>query len=410
MLKRPILLLFTLFILQTAMIFAQTLTVRDIMREPSIAGMRPDSEKLSPDGKLVAFSWNSEGKEPRNLYLTPTSGGAAKIIVDAEKNYEIRTTAPESKLNYGLTVRDDFIKAREKNLGGAEFSPNSKRLLFTQNGDIYVLDLDAINEASNSRWISFENNIIRRADLIPNLFKATQMSAVQEQQIFGEIADARAALLNVVNAVKNKTPEQQKSVIEANDRLSSVLKRLVELPENYPQLRSNDTFNNLLDELAGTENRISVARIDYNYSLQNSNPQPRRITRTVGAEFAARWLNDSTILYQSGGNFFALDIERTFLAQLSREANPATFTSISFAQPTEDATLFAYVVNDGSRQRALFVPNFLDEFVQAPTFRRGFTEQKVLVVKTDGSSERPMEIKLPKAEGASYLQKRPLGG
>jgi dipeptidyl aminopeptidase/acylaminoacyl peptidase len=261
--------------------FSQTLTVRDIMREPSITGMRPESERLSPDGQIVVFSWNAEGKEPRNLYMMSTDGGQARMIVDAEKNYEARTPAPESRLNYGLIVRDEFTKAREKNLGGAAFSPNSKRLLFTQNSDIYVLEIDS-----------------------------------------------------------------QKNAVSA----------------------------------------------------------PRRITRTQGAEVAARWLDDSTILYQSGGNFFALNIEKTFLVQLTREANPAAFVSVSFAQPTEDAKLFAYAVSDGSKQRALFVPNYLDEFTAAPTVRRGFTEQKVFVTKTDGSLEKPFEIKLPKAEGASYLR------
>jgi dipeptidyl aminopeptidase/acylaminoacyl peptidase len=251
------------------------------MREPSIAGMRPDSERLSPNGQMVVFSWNAEGKEPRNLYLMETGGGQARIIVDAEKIYEARTPAPESKLNYGLIVRDEFTKAREKNLGGAAFSPNSKRLLFTQNSDIYVLEIDT-----------------------------------------------------------------QKTIVSP----------------------------------------------------------ARRITRTQGAEVAARWLDDSTILYQSGGNFFALNIDKTFLVQLTREANPTAFVSVSFAQPTEDAKLFAYAVSDGSKQRALFVPNYLDEFTVAPTVRRGFTEQKVFVTKTDGSLEKPFEIKLPKAEGAAYLR------
>src|SRR5687767_15073882 len=82
----------------------QNLTVRDIMREPSIAGMRPDSESLSPDGKTVIFSWNAEGKEPRNLYIVPASGGEPRILINAEQNYEPRTPAPESKLNYGLIV------------------------------------------------------------------------------------------------------------------------------------------------------------------------------------------------------------------------------------------------------------------------------------------------------------------
>lgn len=269
---------FTLFIFIFALsTFSQTLEVRDIMREPSIAGMRPEAEKLSPDGKLVVFSWNAEGKEPRNLYVS-SNGGKPRVLVNAEENYEARTPAPESKLNYGLIVRDDFVKAREKNLGGAEFSPNSKRILFTQNSDIYVLD------------------------------------------------------------------------------------------------------------------------------LETEDSKPRRITRTQGAEVAARWLDDATILYQSGGNFFALDIEKTSLVQLSKEANLQAFVTVSFAAPTKDAKLLAYVVSDGSKQRALFVPNYLDEFVQAPTFRRGFTEQKILAAKTDGSLEKPFEIKIPKAEGASYLR------
>ncbi len=264
-------------------VFSQTLTVRDIMRESSLAGMRPDSEKLSPDGKLVVFAWNAEGKEPRNLYVVSTNGGEPRVLVNAEQNYEPRTPAPESKLNYGLIVRDDFAKAREKNLGGAEFSPDSKRLLFVQNGDIYVLEIDA-----------------------------------------------------------SKTPFVVSTV--------------------------------------------------------------RRVTRTQGAEFAARWLDNETILYQSGGNFFALNIEKTALVQLSKEANPPAFISVSFATPTEDAKLLAYVVSDSSKQRALFVPNYLDEFVQSPTFRRGFTEQKVFVTETDGSLEKPFEIKIPKPEGASYLR------
>lgn len=398
--------------------FSQTLTVRDIMREPSLAGMRPDGERLSPDGKLVAFAWNSEGKEPRNLYLTSTGGGgAARIIVDAEKNYEMRTPAPESKLNYGLIVRDDFAKAREKNLGGAEFSPDSKRLLFAQNGDIYVLDLEKISASSETqkesikiRWENLESALIRRADLIPNIIKLFQSLNVQEQEIFGQVLNARIQLMNAINSSSkvesvNKTQQQKEGILASSEYLSTRLTRLIILQEVYPALRSSETFQKFQDELLGTEDRIKVSRLDYNDSVNNLlEPNPRRITRTQGAEFSARWLDNETILYQSGGNFFALNIEKTFLVQLSREANPQTFVSVSFAVPTEDARMLAYVVSDGSKQRALFVPNYLDEFVQAPTFRRGFTEQRVLVTKTDGSLERPFEVKIPKAEGASYLR------
>lgn len=394
--------------------FAQTLTVRDIMREPSIAGMRPAGEKLSPNGQLVAFAWNAEGKEPRNLYLMRTGGGKAQIIVDAEKNYEMRSPAPESKLNYGLTVRDDFTKSREKNLGGAEFSPDSKRLLFTQNGDIYVLDLDSSSDnrliqPPRNVWTNVETASQRLADLIPNIVKLIRLSNIKEDVLIGEIADSRSKLLNAIMEPpqgnnQTKTEQQKQSVLEATKNLVEVLKKLEKLQKNYPTLRSNEPFQNSLDEITGVGNRISVARLDYNESLKNSSPQPRRITRTQGAEFSARWLNDSAILYQSGGNFYALDIEKTFLTQLSKEANPQMFVSVSFAQPTEDAQLLAYIVSDGSKQRALFVPNYLDEFVQTPSFRRGFTEQKIFVTKTDGSLEKPFEIKIPKAEGASYLR------
>jgi len=418
MMKRPILLLISIFILQTALVFAQSLTVRDIMREPPLAGMRPDGEKLSPNGQLVAFSWNAEGREPRNLYLMSTSGGEARIIVDAEKNYEARTPAPESKLSYGLNLRDDFAKAREKNLGGAEFSPNSKRLLFTQNGDIYVLELDAKSDNNliqplENIWTNVEATSQRLSNLIPELLKSAQASGFELPDVYGQIADVRSNLLRALmespqDANGNKSEQQKKVILQLTKNLVIALNPVLQLQEKTPKSSANKKFVNLFmklaDELTGTINRVNVAHQDYNYSLQNSAMSPRRITRTQGAEFSARWLNDSTILYQSGGNFFALDIEKTFLAQLTREANPAAFVSVSFAAPTEDAKLLAYAVSDGSRQRALFVPNYLDEFTIAPTLRRGFTDQKVFVTKTYGSLEKPFEIKLPKVEGAAYLR------
>ncbi|NJM54207.1 MAG: alpha/beta fold hydrolase [Blastocatellia bacterium] len=256
--------------------FSQTLSVRDIMREPSLAGMRADSERLSPDGQKVIFSWNVGGKEPRNLYLW--TGGEPRILVNAEQNFEQRTQPPESKLNYGLIVRDDFVKAREKNLFGVEFSPDSKQILFLQNSDIYVLDLD------------------------------------------------------------------------------------------------------------------------------KANAKPRRVTRTQGFESSARWLTNDSILYSSNGNFFVLNVKETSLIQVTKEANPQAFQSIFNATPSKDGKLLGYVVSDGSRQRALFVPNYLDEFTTAPTFRRGWTEQKVFATLTDGSRETPFEIKLPRAEGVSYIR------
>ena len=122
---------------------AQNLTVRDIMAEPSIAGTRVEGEKLSPDGTKVVYLWNAEGKMPRDLYLVPTSGGTPTIILrPSELPVPTRTPQPESKLNYGLELRDDFAKVRENQLGNFEWSPNSKKLVFTHGGDLYVMTLE----------------------------------------------------------------------------------------------------------------------------------------------------------------------------------------------------------------------------------------------------------------------------
>ncbi len=120
-------------------ISAQNLTVREIMAEPSIAGMRVTGEKLSPDGKSVVFLWNPEGKPPRDLYLSSTERADAKIILrvgDLPKPSATPTPTPENKLDYGLTVRDDFVKERENQLGNFEWSPDSKKLLFSHGGDL----------------------------------------------------------------------------------------------------------------------------------------------------------------------------------------------------------------------------------------------------------------------------------
>jgi protease II len=139
-------------------------------------------------------------------------------------------------------------------------------------------------------------------------------------------------------------------------------------------------------------------------NVEENGAKPRRLTKTQSAEFAARFIDNKRILFSQNGNFFVVDIENFSLVQISKEANPQAFIAVGNATPTENANLIAYVVSDSSRQRTLFVPNYLDEFVQAPTTRRGFSEQKVLVVKSDGSLTNAFEIKLPKAEGAGYIR------
>lgn len=122
---------------------AQSLTVREIMAEQSIAGMRAESEKLSPDGTKLVYLWNAEGKLPRDLYLVPTSGGPASIILrTSDLPAPSRPPERENKLNYGLELRDEFVRARQDQLGGFEWSPDSKRLIFTHGGDLYVMTLE----------------------------------------------------------------------------------------------------------------------------------------------------------------------------------------------------------------------------------------------------------------------------
>lgn len=253
---------------------AQSLTIREIMREPSIAGMRAEVERISPNGEVVAFLWNSEGKQPRNLYIASTRNAALRLLVDSSSIYE-RNQQPENKLNYGLIARDEFVREREKNLSNVEFSPDSKRILFTQGGDIYIVEIETGNL--------------------------------------------------------------------------------------------------------------------------------HRITKTQAVETQVRWISDDKILFLSVGNFYVLDLKKPSVTQVTREGNLSTFQTITLNAVSKDASLFAYVLVDGSKQRTLIVPDYLDEFVQTRTVRRGWTDQKVFVTKIDGS-ESASEIKLPKPEGNFYIR------
>ena len=117
-------------------------------------------------------------------------------------------------------------------------------------------------EAVNSAWSQVDVVLQRRADLIPNLVETVKGYAAQEVTVFGDIAKARSALLSA------GTPADK---IAANQRLDSAIGRLLVVVENYPQLKSNENFLRLQDELAGTENRIAVERRRYNETLQDYN-------------------------------------------------------------------------------------------------------------------------------------------
>ena len=140
------------------------------------------------------------------------------------------------------------------------------------------------NEAIKGQWSQVDVVLQRRADLIPNLVETVKGFAAQEQKVFGDIAAARSALLNA------KTPQEK---IAANGQLDSALGRLLVVVENYPQLRSNENFLRLQDELAGTENRIAVERRRYNELVQDYNTYIQQFPNSLFAGFAGFTRNDA---------------------------------------------------------------------------------------------------------------------
>ncbi len=131
-----------------------------------------------------------------------------------------------------------------------------------------------LEENIDASWAEVDNQLQRRSDLIPNLVETVKGFASQEKEVFTNIADARAKLAGA-NSVKEKA--------EGYNELQGALSRLLVVVENYPQLKSNENFIRLQDELAGTENRLAVARKRYNEAVQNYN---RRIRMFPGSIIA----------------------------------------------------------------------------------------------------------------------------
>jgi LemA protein len=129
-------------------------------------------------------------------------------------------------------------------------------------------------EAIKGAWGDVQNQLMRRNDLIPNLVETVKGVAGQEQAVFGRIAESRAKLAGA------RTPAE--TIAAANEQ-SSALARLLAIVENYPQLRSSESFNRLMDELSGTENRIAVARMRYNERILEYNTLRRRFPSNVTA-------------------------------------------------------------------------------------------------------------------------------
>jgi LemA protein len=129
-------------------------------------------------------------------------------------------------------------------------------------------------EAIKTQWAQVENQLQRRNDLVPNLVETVKGIAQQEQEVFGRIADSRARLAGA------STPEER---MQAANEQSAALARLLVVVENYPELRSSDSFNRLMDELSGTENRIAVERMRYNERVQAYNTSRRQFPSNITA-------------------------------------------------------------------------------------------------------------------------------
>lgn len=135
-------------------------------------------------------------------------------------------------------------------------------------------NLVSLSETVDSSWSQVENQLQRRADLIPNLVNTVKGYAEHESEVFTEIADARSRLIGAGSVGE---------AAEADAALSSALSRLLAISESYPQLKADANFRGLQDELAGTENRIATTRMDYNNVVQTYNTKIKRLPTALYA-------------------------------------------------------------------------------------------------------------------------------
>lgn len=144
--------------------------------------------------------------------------------------------------------------------------------------------LVAERETVNNQWAQVDVALQRRADLIPNLVNTVKGFAKEEQTVIGEVTDARAALGGA------RSPKEK---IDANAKLDTALSRLLVVVENYPQLKSNENFMRLQDELSGTENRIAQERRKYNQAIQRYNTDIELFPKNIAAAMFGFGRNDA---------------------------------------------------------------------------------------------------------------------
>jgi LemA protein len=154
--------------------------------------------------------------------------------------------------------------------------------------------IQTYDEQVNAAAAQIKVQLQRRADLIPNLVETVKGYAKQEQTVFGEVAEARARLAGAVQS------GDVRQMAAANAALTAPLGRLLAIAENYPQLKSNENFRALQDQLEGTENRIAVARQDYNDAVNRYNAYIRRFPQVLTAKLIGKGPRDYFELQSPG--------------------------------------------------------------------------------------------------------------
>ena len=174
------------------------------------------------------------------------------------------------------------------------------------------------DERAKAAWAEVQNQYQRRSDLIPNLVSTVQGFAAQERDVLVAVTEARASATQVqVNADTITDPAQFQRFAEAQNQLSGVLGRLMMIQERYPELKSNQNFLALQSQLEGTENRIAIARRDYNEAVRDYNTEIRTFPGAIWANTVHGWAEPM----------------QTFEASASAQTAP----TVSFDQPAPGA-------------------------------------------------------------------------
>jgi LemA protein len=148
-----------------------------------------------------------------------------------------------------------------------------------------INSIPTAEEEAKGRWADVQNQYQRRADLIPNLVESVRGAAAQERNVLREVTEARANATRIqVSPEQLRDPEAMARFSEAQARLTSAIIPLQRLQEAYPDLKTNQNFLTLQSQLEGTENRITIARSDYNRAVQNYNTRIRTFPDVIGAK------------------------------------------------------------------------------------------------------------------------------